>query len=173
MVGANECSIRHCNRFENVVHMKLSVLARFISISVLALLTQAACSYPDFSSEYAIETVKLPTGQTIYFKREVRGINGNYDVVSISTNSDPCKSYDEKTDYCICSGRRYVYYKIEGDKIHLYDATANQSPERFPINLGIENHEIHPLDREKFEANYDKQGITRLLMEIKPGNKCH
>jgi hypothetical protein len=39
--------------------------------------------------------------------------------------------------------------------------------------LSIENHEIHPLDREKFEANYDKQGITRLLLEIKSGNKCH
>ena len=165
--------MRHCKRFENVGHMRLNILARFISISVLVLLTQASCNYPDFSSEYAIETVNLSTGQTIYFKREVRGINGSYDVVSISTNSDPCKSYDEKTDYCICSYRKYVYYSVEGDKIHLYAATANRSPERFPINLKIENHEIHPLDREKFEANYDKQGITRLLLEIKPGNKCH
>lgn len=162
-----------CKRFENVVQTRLSVLARFISISVLALLTQASCSYPDFSSEYAIEPVKLSTGQTIYFKREVRGINGNYDVVSIPTNSDPCKSYDEKTDYYIRSDRKYVYYKVEGDKIHLYSATANRSPERFPINMRIENHEIHPLDQEKFEANYDKQGITRLLLEIKPENKCH
>ena len=153
--------------------MRLSILARFISICVFVLLTQASCNYPDFSSEYAIETVKFSTGQTIYFKREVRGINGNYDVVSISTNSDPCKSYDEKTDYCICSYRKYVYYKIEGEKIHLYDATADRSPERSPINLRVENHEIHPLDREKFEANYDKQGITRLLLEIKPENKCH
>ena len=149
------------------------ILARFISISVLVLLTQASCNPPDFSPEYAIETVKLPTGQTIYFKREVRGINGNYDVVAISTNGDPCKSFDEETDYCICSYRKYVYYKIEGDNIHLYYATATHVPARFPINLRIENHEINPLDREKFEANYDKQGITRLSLEIKPGSKCN
>ena len=152
--------------------MKLNLLARFVSISVLVLLTQDACKYPDFSSEYAIETVKLSTGQPIYFKREVRGINGNYDVVAISTSNDPCKSYDEKTDYCICSDRRYVYYKVEGEKIHLYGATANRSPARFPVNLKIENHEIQPLDREKFVADYDKQGITRLSLEIKPENKC-
>jgi hypothetical protein len=153
------------------VRMIYRMLTSFILISFV-LLTQASCNFPDFSSEYAIETVKLSTGQQIYFKREVRGLNGNYDVVVISTNNDPCKSYDEKTDYCICSYRKYLYYKIEGDTVHLYGATANRSPQRFPVNLKIENHEIHPLDIAKFGVDYDKQGITRLLLEIKPENKC-
>jgi hypothetical protein len=47
-----------------------------------------ACGLPDFSSEYAIASVKLAGGQILYFKREVRGINGSYDVIAISANSD-------------------------------------------------------------------------------------
>jgi hypothetical protein len=111
-----------------------------------------------------------------YFKREVRGITGNYDVIAISTNNDPCKSYDEKMDYRIYSYDKfgnYIYYKMEGDKLHLYGVVANNSPtEEFPLNLKIENHEINFLEWEKFEGNYDKQGITRLLLGIKPENKC-
>src|SRR5262249_52191032 len=139
----------------------------------LVLLTQASCNPSDFSPEYAIETVKLPTGQTIYFKREVRGINGDHDVVAISTNGDPCKSFDEETDYCICSYRKYVYYKIEGDKIHLNYATENTIPAKFQTNQKIKNNKIHPLDRKKFKANYKKQVIPLLPLEIKPGIKCN
>jgi hypothetical protein len=57
---------------------------------------------PDFSSEYAIASVKLAGGQTLYFKREVRGITGNYDVIAVSANSNPCISHDDQTDYRIC-----------------------------------------------------------------------
>jgi histidinol-phosphatase len=35
--------------------MKSNLLARFVLISILVLLTQESCKYPDFSSEYAIE----------------------------------------------------------------------------------------------------------------------
>jgi hypothetical protein len=155
--------------------MTLRLLTRFIFIS-LVFLTHESCKLPDFSSQYAIASVKLPTGQQIYFKREVRGITGNYDVIAISTNNDPCKSYDEKMDYRIYSYDKfgnYIYYKMEGDKLHLYGVVANNSPtEEFPLNLKIENHEINFLEWEKFEGNYDKQGITRLLLGIKPENKC-
>ena len=131
-----------------------------------------SCHEPDFAPLYAIAPVQLSTSQTIYFKREVRGITGNYNVIAISTNANPCKSYDEKNDACICTLTENVYYKLEGDTLHLYDSTATSLPEKSLFPIKIKNHEIHPLDREKFKKNYAQQGITHLELKTTSNNKC-
>ena len=139
---------------------------------LFAIFFSGACSLPDFSPEFAIASVKLSSGQILYFKREVRGINGNYDVIVISANSDPCASADDKADYRLCSGREDVYYKLDGDTLHLYGSTVCGAPTQFPLQLKVEDHEIHPLDRNRFKQDYPKQGINRLVLTIKPGNQC-
>ena len=131
-----------------------------------------SCHEPDFAPEYAIASVQLSTGQKIYFKREVRGITGNYDVIAISTNADPCKSYDKKNDACICTFTENVYYKLKEDTLHLYGSTATSLPEKTLLPVKIENHEIQPLDREKFKKNYAQQGITQLALKTTSTNKC-
>ena len=137
-----------------------------------AIFFSEACSFPDFSSEYAIAPVKLSSGQIIYFKREVRGINGNYDVIAISANSDPCASQDDKTDYRLCSGGEGVYYKLDGDTLQLYGSKVCDAPKQFPLQLKVEEHEIHPLDRGRFKLDYPKQGINRLVLTVKHENRC-
>jgi hypothetical protein len=137
----------------------------------LAIMTLSSCSVPDFSPEYAIAKLELPNGKAIYFKREVRGINGNYDVVAISPNSDPCTSVDSDCDYCICYLREFVYYKLEGDTLHLYYATAGDPPAKnFPVK--VVNHEINIMKVEEFKRNYSSQGITRLELVVDGTKRC-
>jgi hypothetical protein len=136
------------------------------------ILFSGACGLPDFSSEYAIASVKLAGGQTLYFKREVRGINGSYDVIAISANSDPCASQDDKSDYRICGSGEHVYYKFDGNILHLYGSTACSTPKQFPLHLTVENHEIHPIDWDLFKQDHPKQGIDHLSLILKPENRC-
>src|SRR5437016_4419804 len=139
-------------------------------ISCLVAMALASCSIPDFAPEYAISKLDLSNGQAIYFKREVRGINGNYDVVAISPNGDPCASMNRDTDYSI-SESESVYYKLEGDALHLYFSTATGSPARpFPVKLV--NHEINNMDFDKFKRSYLSRGITRLDLVVDGTKRC-
>jgi len=141
-------------------------------VIVLLLLALCGCGAGDFRSEYAVAKLDLPDGQSIFFKREVRGINGNYDVVAISPNDDPCVGVNDDTDYCICSWREYVYYKLEGDTLHLYYAAGNHAPAKHPFPIKVVNHEVHPMDAEEFKRKYAAMGITRLDLAVDHAHTC-
>jgi hypothetical protein len=141
------------------------------ALALALILTYQGCGI-DFSSEYAIAKLDLPDGKAIYFKREVRGINGNYDVVAISLNGDPCVSFNNDTDYCICSWHEYVYYKLDGDTLHLYYATANRAPAKQAFPVKVINHEVHPMGAEEFKRKYAEMGITRLDLAVDHTKKC-
>src|SRR5215470_12030407 len=68
--------------------------------------------------------ILLTSGREIFFKREVRGVTGNYDVIAISADGNSCRSYDPQTDYRICAYTEYVYYKVEGDTPRLFYPTS-------------------------------------------------
>ncbi len=142
-----------------------------LRLAVCLVLLQG-CNAPDLSPEYAVSSIRLANGREIFFKREVRGITGNYDVIAISADGDPCRSYDQQTDYCICTSTDRVYYKAEGDTLHLFYSTSTSAPERFPFQLIMENHEVHPMEREKFKQEYQSLGITRIDLPIDPKIKC-
>ena len=144
----------------------LTLFLTFIAAVVLA-----GCSAHDFAPQYAISKLDLPNGKTIYFKREVRGINGDYDVVAISPNSDPCASVNNDTDYCICSWREFVYYKLDGDTLHLYYSTADHIPTK-PFPIKVVNHEINIVKVDEFKRDYLSQGITRLDMVVDGTKRC-
>src|SRR6266542_5112753 len=123
---------------------------------------------PDLSPEYSVSSIRLSNGREIFFKREVRGITGSYDVIAISADGDPCRSYDRQTDYCICTSTDRVYYRTEGDTLHLFYSTSTSAPDRFPFQITVENHEVHPMEREKFKQEYQSMGITRIDLPIDP-----
>ena len=136
----------------------------------LAIITLSSCRVPNFSSEYAIAKLELPNGKTIYFKREARGITGNYDVLAISANGDPCASANRDTDYRI-SECESIYYKLEGDTLHLYYATAGDPPAKnFPVK--VVNNEINIMKVDEFKRNYSSQGITRLDLVVDGTKRC-
>jgi hypothetical protein len=142
-----------------------------LRLAVCLVLLQG-CNAPDLSPEYSVSSIRLSNGREIFFKREVRGITGSYDVIAISANGDPCRSYDRQTDYCICTSTDRVYYKTEGDTLHLFYSTSTSAPERFPFQIIVENHKVHPMEREKFKQEYQKMGITRIDLPIDPKIKC-
>jgi hypothetical protein len=142
-----------------------------LRLAVCLVLLQG-CNAPDLPPEYSVSSIRLSNGREIFFKREVRGITGSYDVIAISADGDPCRSYDRQTDYCICTSTDGVYYKTEGDTLHLFYSTSTSAPERFPFQIIVENHEVHPMEREKFKQEYQKMGITRLGLPIDPKIKC-
>jgi len=139
---------------------------------VIYLVLLQSCSVPDMSPEYSVSSIRLTSGRELFFKREVRGVTGNYDVIAISADGNPCRSYDPETDYCICTGEDRVYYKAEGDTLHLFYSTSTSAPKSFPFQLLVENHDVHPMEREKFKQEYERMGITRLDMPINPMIKC-
>jgi hypothetical protein len=142
-----------------------------LRLAVCLVLLQS-CNVPDMSPEYSVSSIRLSNGREIFFKREVRGITGSYDVIAISADGDPCRSYDRQTDYCICISTDRVYYRTEGDTLHLFYSTSTSAPDRFPFQITVENHEVHPMEREKFKQEYQSMGITRIDLPIDPKIKC-
>ena len=142
------------------------------AVALVLILASHGCGAGDFAPEYTIAKLDLLNGRSVFFKREVRGINGNYDVIAISPNGEPCVSVNDDTDYCICSGSEYVYYKLEGDTLHLYYATANHAPATHEFPIKVVNHEVHPMDSVKFKGTYAGLGITRLDLAIDHTKKC-
>lgn len=146
---------------------------RFISGLLFAYLVICqACVAPDMSSNYAIDKVMMPSGLTVYFKREVRGITGNYDMIAISLNGDPCRSYDENTDYGIWWNESDIYYKVASDTIHLYGATVSRFPKTPVAGLRIERHEVHPIDRAQFLKDYSRRSIMKMTLVADEKIKC-
>ena len=148
---------------------------RYLTLALASLaLTVAlqACNEREFAPEYAISRLDLANGKAIYFKREVRGITGNYDVVAISTDGNPCTSVNDDTDYCICSWQPYVYYKLEDDSLHLYYATADHAAAKDQFPVKVVNHEINPMDVKLFEHTYWKLGIVRLDLAVDATKRC-
>lgn len=98
-----------------------------LSIIFLIFMFSTSCiDFSSFQSLHAVKSIEMANGQKIYFKREVRGINGNYDVTAISTDGNPCRKYNEETDYCICNGSENVYYNINENTLVLYDYSKPQ-----------------------------------------------
>ncbi|MBP6820505.1 MAG: hypothetical protein KA368_03125 [Acidobacteria bacterium] len=141
-----------------------------ITISLMAF----SWLFPDEtgSSDYAIEAVKLPDGENVYFKREIRGLTGNYDVIAVSANSDPCASCDRKKDYCLNEmWPEAVYYKIEAGTLHLFAYRGISIPEKFPLPIKIETHEISGLPAQReFESKMERNGIKKLPLTA--ASKC-
>src|SRR5262245_16096744 len=139
---------------------------------VIYLVLLQSCNVPDLSPQYSVSSIRLTSGREIFFKREVRGVTGSYDVIAISADGNPCRSYDPQTDYCICTGTDRVYYKAEGDTLHLFYSTSTSAPKSFPFQVIVENHEVHPMEREKFKQGYERMEITRLDLPIDARIKC-
>ncbi len=123
------------------------------------------------ASDYAIEKVTLPNGENIYFKREIRGITGNYDVIAVSANSDPCVSCDRKKDYCVnAMWPDEVSYKVEAGTLHLFASGGFSVPEKFPLPIKIEAHDIGASSGKQGLSSKERIGIIRL--PLKAASKC-
>ena len=78
-----------------------------------------------------------------------------------------CNAPDLSPEYSVSSIRlsngREIFFKREVRGI---------TGERFPFQVIVENHDAHPMEREKFKREYEGMGITRLDLTIDPMIKC-
>jgi hypothetical protein len=137
---------------------------------LLTLLFVSCSSEPDFVPQYAVKELQTPSGQKIYFKREVRGLLGNYDVIAISTIPEPCKSINHETDFCICSGAGFyggVFYKFEDNVLHLRGSNYIDEPKskNFPVKIKYD------LVSDDFLKNHSKEGFSKLDLTLE--GKCY
>lgn len=124
-------------------------------------------------SLHSVKSIETVNGQKIYFKREVRGINGNYDVIAISTNGNPCRSYNKETDYCICNSSQAVYYNINGNILTLYNYSIPQhAPTKSDFPVSVEGRQVSQIFTENTEKIYQEKGIQKLDLEIDKTIKC-
>jgi len=56
--------------------------------------------------------------------------------------------------------------------LYRFYSTSTSAPERFPFKVIVENHDVHPIEREKFKREYERMVITRLDLMIDPMIKC-
>ena len=139
---------------------------------LLSVVASTGCNSGDELSPYlyGIAEVKIAGKQSLYFKREVRGMN--YDVLCLSTNKDPCAGADSKDDDVFSNfGGERVYYKIENDSLVLFSWTKTPSDKgRFQIN--VIPKELDPLERVELKKAPEKQGISYLDVKLDDKIKC-
>jgi len=121
--------------------------------------------------DYGVKEVKMPDGQSVYFKREVRG--PSYDLMVISSNNKYCNMPDNKLDYIYnVLGPTELYYKIEGYTLILYGRFAADPPETMPFPVTIIQKEFEPLDFLKLKQHVGELGLTRLVVDTDEKLKC-
>jgi hypothetical protein len=94
-----------------------------------------------FGTEYGVKTIISPKGEKFYFRRVVRG--RNYDTLALSANSNYCAEPDPATAVIFHGlGPIFVFYRFEGDELHIYDSGRVDSPPNFSPKTKVVLHKI-------------------------------
>lgn len=94
----------------------------------------------DLSSEYGIRPVVSSSGAKLYFRREARGLN--YDAISLTENDDYCSDRNPRTDYLFGKSGDTIYYKFEGDTLHLFVGTPAKVPPSYSRKIVVVQHKL-------------------------------
>lgn len=131
--------------------------------TLAAALVVLGCSSPN---EYGIEP--LHAGKTtVYFVREVRGMN--YDSLALSATPDPCNT-DSPANYVDETlGPIDPLVRWDGRVLHLY-STSLAKPPRTPFPVRVEQHQVPPVDWPALEADPRRHGLRRIRVPLAPGS---
>ena len=125
----------------------------------LALLTVAGCSPMRSNGAVAIAA----GDQTVYFVREVRGMN--YDSLALSPSPDPCQDTDGAGNYVfVALGPLNPYYRWDGSALHVFNTSRVEAPATFPVPVIV--HELHPLEWQTLETTAAQQGLQRVDVPV-------
>jgi hypothetical protein len=152
------------------------VKARFFYCPIIWLML-VSCGN-DFSSEYGIVTLQLQNGQKVYFKREVWGINGNGDLLIISTSPDLCsmpkpRENSAEADYVYnVIGHPEIYYRLNGDELTLYSTVLANPPTKTPFPVRIVQKELQTIEMIELRGKASTLGLKPLKVEIDRTANC-
>ena len=101
--------------------------------------------------------------KTVYFVREVRGMN--YDSLALSPSPDPCQDTDSDANYVFVElGPVNPYYRWDGSALHLFHSGGVESPVTFPVPVIL--HELGPLEWQELERTAPERGLSRVDVAV-------
>jgi hypothetical protein len=147
-------------------------LAPSALLMMLILAALFSCG-PDMSPNYGIQSIILPTGQEVFVKRMVWGLNG--DSLVISPSKEYCDGPNARTDYIfheLGSGSFGFYYKTESDALVLYVWSRASEPEGGVFPMKVVQNELGPIGDSEMAQKADRLGLKRMEVSIDKSLKC-
>lgn len=117
---------------EKISTLKTVVLFTLLAVVAVTMGTVAivffVIPFPDLSSQYAKVEIVV-NGKSLYFRREVRGLN--FDERILSPNGDVCAEYNPELDILFHSIDATIYYRIESEGLVLLEGNPPSIPSEF------------------------------------------
>lgn len=148
-------------------NLKKTLLALVQSVAFGVVL----CSCQDWSPHFGLLTLKSSQGTDVFIRREVSG--PNHDLLIISANGDVCTVPDPQKDYVIDNGSDALFYRLEGETLHLYGTGSREIKGEFRLPVTLQYHEINITKWDQFRDTASEQGLKRLAVELDAKLKCN
>ncbi len=132
----------------------------FVTIIFVAVLTVSGCGKVGRDgSNYGLLKIQAPNGEEFFFRRQVRG--WNYDALSLSKNPNHCAEPDPANALIfIGMGPIEVFYKFEGNQLHLYKMQEVNSPKDFSTDVKFVFHELTNQQYIELRETYASKGLN-------------
>ena len=141
-------------------------IARGMTPTIVILLVCIGCQ-PEGNS-FGIRPVRID-GTSIYFIREVRGMN--YDSLVLSASSNVCQDLDGKQNYVFeALGPTEPYYKWDGRVLHIFHTSRITAPRIFPVR--IELHQLDALAWRELEGTATNRKMTKAIVPLNSSLTC-
>ncbi len=135
------------------------MISQRLLLALVVLGTLSSCDRR--GSTHGIRDIEVSPGKHLYFKREVRG--RNFDSWWISQNPDVCAELDPSTDAEFPAvGPLWFYYRIKAGKLELMGTPGLTMPQKGNLADLLHYEDLHPLDFQRLEREWESQGLTRL-----------
>lgn len=122
------------------------------------------------SSLYGRVAIKSPNGEELFFREEARGLS--FDQISLSTNKNYCSAPNPSSDIIFQGDGVPLFYKFEGESLHLYTVEPLKVPENFSSKIKIVVHQLNNLDLVKMKKTYKNDGLSLLDRFYDESLKC-
>jgi hypothetical protein len=107
-------------------------------------------------------------GKKIYFKREIRG--RNFDEIALSGNGDLCSKPTPQRDFIFPESSPTIFFKFEGETLHLYLSALAQEPRESSIKINIMQHFLTNPEYIQMLEEHSKYGLT--VLDVPIVGKC-
>jgi hypothetical protein len=123
------------------------------------------------SDDYGSLRIQAPSGEEFYFRRQTRGLN--YDALSLSSNPNVCVKPDPDNALIFRSlGPVEVFYKFEGNELHLYKMSTVDLPKNFSKTIKLVLHDITNPEFIALRKSYADKGLEISTVPLNPKLSC-
>jgi hypothetical protein len=138
---------------------------------LLTLMAMLNLGCQDLSSQYGMREVRSPNGEVFYFRREARGLN--FDSLALTKSRDYCREPDPSTDIVFSGlGPVYLFYKFNGNELHLYLSVPVKVPDTFADRTKIIQHELSNPEFMFLKQNYESKGLEIADIQLDEALTC-